>query len=815
MRSFIAGFAAGVLLLQTQSSLPAVEPLRIGAAIGAALLAVAASIHLWRRPHGFPKKFRAAFVALSCIAAGIALGFTYAATLAERRLADELPTQWEGVDVKLAGIVSGLPATNQSDRSVRFAFDVERVITPDAIVPSRLSLAWYTTWRGTKLQEDEPLPEVHAGERWQLTLRLRRPHGSANPHGFDLEAWMLENGLRASGHVRKDDGNVRLAKDPGRFIDHVDALRERIRTRILRALEGEPYAGVLVALTIGDQRSVSQDQWQLYNRTGVSHLLSISGLHVTLFATIIGGLVFQLWRRSQRLTTRLPARKAAALLGALAAFGYVLLAGFEVPAQRTLYMLIVAAIGLWIGRPGTAFNVLGWALFVVLLLDPWAVLAAGFWLSFGAVALLMYIGVGRLHANGRWAWLRAAAGAQWAITVGMVPMMLALFQQVSLVSPIANAFAIPIVSMVVVPLALAWLVLPWDFILIVAHQLFAWTAFVLQWLDKLPSAVWTQHAPPTWAVVAGVIGMLLLLAPRGLHGRLLGGLWLLPIFVVTPMRPDPGGVWFQVLDVGQGLAVVVQTHRHTLLYDTGARFTDITDAGNRIIAPYLRALGIERLDGLIVSHADADHSGGAVSLLGAVPVGWLRSSLPDDHRLVSARRLNQLPNARCEAGEAWTWDDVEFRVLHPTAGSYRDSRLKSNDRSCVIKVTSTHGSLLLTGDIEARSEAELILREGGRLTSDVMLVPHHGSKTSSTDAFIDAVTPDIAIATPGYRNRFGHPRPEVLARYELRRVRLLRSDYDGAIEARFDGGRPSMRTWRSDNGPYWRDRPVRDEPPLE
>ncbi|MBK8741107.1 MAG: ComEC family competence protein [Betaproteobacteria bacterium] len=463
-----------------------------------------------------------ALIRLLCVAAGATAGFLYAAIAAERRLADELPARWEGQDIRVAGIVRGLPAVNHSDRSVRFAFDVERVGTPAAIVPSRLSLAWYTTWRGTPLKDDEPLPELHAGERWQLTVRLRRPHGNANPHGFDLEAWMLENGLRATGYVRRDEGNRRLAAHSGRFIDRVDALRESIRERILRALDGRPYAGVLVALAVGDQRSVPQDQWLLYNRTGVSHLLSISGLHVTLFATVFGGAVYWCWRRSHRLTTRLPARKAAALLGALAAFGYVLLAGFEVPAQRTLYMLSVAALGLWIGRPGTAWTVLAWALFAVLLVDPWAVLAAGFWLSFGAVALLMYVGAGRLAANGGGHWLAAAGRAQWAITVGLIPLMLSLFQQVSLVAPLANALAIPVVGMVVVPLALVWLVLPWDGILLGAHQLFALAVIALEWLNTLPAAVWSQHAPPAWGVAAGVVGVLLLLAPRGLHVRLPG-----------------------------------------------------------------------------------------------------------------------------------------------------------------------------------------------------------------------------------------------------------------------------------------------------
>ena len=378
-------------------------------------------------------------------------------------------------------------------------------------------------------------------------------------------------------------------------------------------------------------------------------------------------------------------------------------------------------------------------------------------------------------------------------------------------APLANALAIPLVGMVVVPLALVWLVVPWDPILLLAHQLFALVAVVLQWLDALPAAVWVQHAPPPWATAAGMVGIVLLLAPRGLHVRLLGVLWLLPLFLVVPPRPGPGAVWLEVLDVGQGLAVVVQTERHTLLYDTGPRFNDLADAGNRIVAPYLRAQGIAALDALIVTHQDADHSGGALSLLQSVPVHWLASSMGPENRIVAARHAARLGHVPCHAGQSWTWDGVRFDMLHPRADSYGNPRLKTNDRGCVLKITSAFGSALLTADIEARSEAELVALQPEALPADVMLVPHHGSRTSSTPAFIAAVRPRVAIATPGYRNRLGHPRPEIVARYREQDIRFLRSDFDGAVRVRFDGGAPAIRAWRSVAGPYWRDRPAREE----
>ena len=545
----------------------------------------------------------------------------------------------------------------------------------------------------------------------------------------------------------------------------------------------------------------------------MGHLISISGLHVTLFATLMGALVLFLWRRSQRLTSWLPARKAAALAGALAAFAYVLLAGFQVPAQRTLYMLSVAAIGLWIGRPGTASTVLAWALGVVLVLDPWAMLAPGFWLSFGAVALLLFVGCQRL-APGQW--LAAATRTQWAVTLGLLPPMLALFQQVSLVSPIANAFAIPLVSLVVVPLTLGGLFIPWDPILVAAHEVFALCALALEWLSHLPAANWEQHAPPAWTMLAGIVGVLLLLAPRGVPGRWLGALWLLPLFLLVPAVPAPGQVWITVLDVGQGLAIAVQTAQHALVYDTGPRFNDQADSGNRIIAPYLRAAGIRRLDALIVSHRDSDHSGGARSLLEVVPIAWLASSLAPDDALYE--QLSGQRATRCEAGQRWAWDGVGFHFLHPLAESYGNSRLKTNDRGCVLRIDTQRGSVLFAADIEARSERELLARAAGDLAASVLIVPHHGSKTSSTTEFIAAVKPKLAVIAAGYRNRFGHPKPEILARYEEAGIRVVRTDFGGALAVNFtDEGSIVVQGQRERERRYWRSAPVRtaEQAPLE
>lgn len=798
MRLALLAFALGVGFLQRQAALPDWGGWIVCLVL---LLAVYGALVLAQLGRATP--LRLAGLVLATLAA-CALGFCWASWRAQLRLADALPQSWEGKDIQVVGVVDEMPQPG-GDASLRFALAVEKVLTPEAAVPTRVSVAWYPVRLPGELLAPPP---VHAGERWALTLRLRRIHGNVNPHGFDFEIWALERKLRASGYVRNDPENRRLDAFAGRAWDYVERQREELRQRILAALDGEPYAGAIVALAIGDQRAIPAPQWQIFNRTGVGHLISISGLHVTLFATFVGGLAFALWRRSTALSLRLPAHAAAGLVGVLAAACYVLIAGFQVPAQRTLYMLGVAAVGLWLGRPGSASTVLLWALAVVLAIDPWAVLAAGFWLSFGAVALLFYVGGNRA---GQTHWLRAAATAQWAMTLGLVPLLLLFFQQVSFASPLANAVAIPVVSLVVVPLTLLYLVLPLEGLLHAAHAVFALLTGGLEYLAGLPAAVWQQHAPPLWAAALGLGGALLLLAPRGLPGRWLGVLWFAPAFLVQPERPALGEAWITVLDVGQGTAVVVKTAQHSLLYDTGARFGPASDAGNRIVAPYLRASGSPRLGALVISHQDTDHSGGALSILQAVPVDWLMSSLHSGHEISVFAAATGLAHWPCMTGDRWEWDDVRFEVLHPIESNYADAKLKSNDLSCVIRVEDRHGSMLLVGDIEARSERELLARAGEALRADVLLVPHHGSKTSSTPSFLDAVAPRLAVLTVGYRNRFAHPRAEVLARYRERNIIVWRTDHEGAIDLRFGAAGPEVSGFRRLERRYWREAPQPEE----
>jgi competence protein ComEC len=502
------------------------------------------------------------------------------------------------------------------------------------------------------------------------------------------------------------------------------------------------------------------------------------------------------WRRSEALALALPAQKAAALAGFLAALAYCLISGFAVPAQRTLYMVGVVAAALWLGRATSASRVLAAALFLVLVLDPWAVLSPGFWLSFAAVAVIFYIGTSR---TARPHWLAQWGRVQWAVTVGLVPLLLVIFQQVSLVSPIANAVAIPVVSLVVTPLALAGAVLPFAWPLELGHAILEVLMAMLGWLAGLPGAVWHQYAPPAWTLPFALVGIAWLLLPRGFPARGLGIVLLLPLFATPPPGPRAGDLWIAVLDVGQGLSVLARTERHAVLYDAGPAFNAFSDSGSRVVLPYLRGEGIARLDALVVSHDDGDHSGGAASVLEAIPVGMLWSSLSSDHALLAATTWR----APCLAGRKWVWDAVSFEFLHPREEVLSGRSARANNRSCVLRIESKGGRVLLTGDIERAAERELLRYTPKLLTAEALVVPHHGSASSSLLEFVKQVAPRYAIFAAGYRNRFGHPREDVLARYREAGSELLRTDSGGAIKMRFEPEGIQVEAYRDRARRYW------------
>jgi competence protein ComEC len=412
------------------------------------------------------------------------------------------------------------------------------------------------------------------------------------------------------------------------------------------------------------------------------------------------------------------------------------------------------------------------------------------------VALILYITAYRLKPSH---WLVEYGKVQWAMTIGLVPMLLALFQQVSLVSPIANAFAIPLVSLVVVPLTLLGAILPLAAPLWLAHTVMAWTMALLEWLNSLPQAVWTQHAPPAWSIAAGMLGVLVVLLPRGFPSRWLGFVMMLPMFLNTPQAPAEDSLRLIIFDVGQGLSVAAQTRHHALLYDAGPDFSGGADSGNRILIPSLRAMGISKLDGLILTHDDTDHTGGAASIMQAMPIGWLSSSLPDGHPLLQT----SADKRRCMDGQTWQWDGVLFEMLHPDKGSYALKKISDNDRGCVLRISIANRHILLTADIEKASEMELLKEHPDKLPAALLVVPHHGSKTSSGKEFVASVKPGYAVFTVGYRNRFGHPKQKIVQRYAESGAQLLRSDEDGAILVGMNANDLQVELYRKTHRHYW------------
>ncbi len=771
--------AAGAAWLQQQAQLP---PLHyslfvIGAGLAAWLLGTSRS---------GPAQ---ALSSASRILAFFLAGFCWAGLYGSLRLADELDPDWSGRDVRLEGVISEL--TQPEAGSTRFRLDIERVMTVGARVPRHAAVTWYGDAHG----ERSHVPELRAGQRWQFTLRLRPPHGNYNPHGFDIEAWMLERGIRATGYVRDTDPARLVAPMVWRPGYAVQRLREAIRDNLFALLDEQPYAGILVALAIGDQRAISADQWRALTRTGTNHLMSISGLHITMVAGLAFALALRFWRRSIRLATLVSPLRAATLFGLMAATTYAALSGFGVPAQRALCMLAVVACALLTGWRASSPTILGVALLFVLVLDPMAVMSPGFWLSFAAVAaILMIRPVHGKTDSVLMSWWRV----QWAITIVLVPLLLVLFQQVSLVSPLANAIAIPLVSFVIAPLALLLVVVPMEFLATLAHEAVRLCFYLLDALSQLPGAVWQQHAPVTWTIPLAAGGAALAILPRGFPSRRLALVLLLPMFFVRPPQPADGELWFTLLDVGQGLSAVARTANHAVLFDTGPDYRGGNDAGSRIVAPYLRGEGIRELDVMIVSHDDIDHSGGAGSVAAALSAGMVVSSVNGTPGWAEQGGLHA-----CRSGQTWLFDDVRFEMLHPAPGSDHLREVGDNDRSCVLRVVSAYGSVLLPADIETRSEQELLARSGSHLRADVLVAPHHGSRTSSSPEFVAAVAPQLVLFPVGYANRYGHPHPLIEARFREFGAKLLRTDQLGSITLKFTRDGIDASAWRQAERRYW------------
>lgn len=741
MRTGMLALATGLLLLRFLPALPPVWVLWVLPIVGLILL-----------------PFRSYPVAF------FLFGFTWACTSAHWALEDRLAARLDGQTLWLEGQVVGLPEIR--DGVVRF--QLHGAESRRARLPDLLRLAWYDG------------PELHAGEHWRLAVKLKQPHGLVNPQTFDYEAWLLAQRIGAGGTVKRGE-----LLSPGQG---PSAWRDDLRRRLL-SVDAHGRQGALAALVLGDDSGLTMADWRLLQDTGTVHLLVISGQHIALLAALIYGLIAGLARFGwwPRILPWLPWACGLAFAGAL---GYGLLAGFDVPVQRACVM--VAVVLLWRLR----FRHLGvWmplllALNAVLLAEPLASLQAGFWLSFGAVAILAWVFSGRL---GAWSWWRTLARAQWTMAIGLLPLLLALGLPISASGPLANLLAVPWVSLAVVPLALLGTLLlpvPWlgEMLLWLAggllELLFLVLAPIATWLPA-----WLSPALPLWAWLLGSLGVLLLLLPGGVPLRGLGLALLLPLFFPPLHKPPAGRVEVWQLDVGQGLSFLLRTHEHALLYDAGPRYGDF-DLGERVVLPSMRKLGVSQLDLLLLSHADSDHSGGALAVQRGMPVAQVLSG--------EAQALPaELRAQPCTDGVSWEWDSVRF-------STWRWQQAEDgNQSSCVLMVEANGERLLLTGDIDSRAERAL-LDSGRDLRADWLQAPHHGSRSSSSQAFLQAVAPRAVLISRGQNNAFGHPHPQVMARYRALSLEVFDSVKSGAL--RFELGAHASAQGLREQARFWREK---------
>jgi len=735
------------------------------------VLAIAALIMAWRLP-----RVRALAVLM--------LGFAWAAWYGSTAMSARLPKDWEGQDFQVTGRVVGLAQTKAGATSV--PFQIEQASRDGQAIAwhGRARISWY----------EQPSVQPEPCSRWQLRLRLRRPRGTINPGGADSERSALARGIAAVGYVRDDPGNQRLSVATW----CLDRLRGSLADGIQSRVRNPHDAALLRAFTVGDTRGLEQHDWEVARANGISHLIAISGFHVGVAAVFGVWLCHALYWLWPSLAVRCPRVQAEAISALVTASAYGALAGLGMPTVRTMLMIGAFALARCSRRATGSGHALAMALMAILLVNPTAVLEAGFWLSFVGVAFLILCM--NAKERGLRGFLRELTLGQIVMTVALLPLTMWFFGEASLVGAVSNLVAVPFVSFVIVPCALLGMLL-----LIICPPLATPLLRVAEWLTHAqwwlleqtatwPGAHWYLPTVKPWALLLATLGAVWLFMPRGVPLRMLGALLFLPL--LCPVRDLPAAGAFQawVLDVGQGLAVVVRTRDHALVYDAGARYPSEYDLGAAVVIPSLYALGIDRLDMLMISHADNDHAGGAPAVAAAFPAARRYSGEPGRVRV---------PMAQCLAGQQWEWNGVRFRVLSPTTAMLNAS---ANDHSCVLLVEGRAGRLLLTGDIAMDTEPSVAasLNAGSR---PVLQVPHHGSKSSSSAEFITAVQPELAVVSAGWRNRFGHPRPEVMQRYAAAGVPVFNTAVDGAVQIDFPAAAPSYiaARWRLLERRYWRE----------
>jgi len=692
------------------------------------------------------------------IPAWLIAGFVWAWIQAWLFYQHDLPGQFEGKDMLIKGEIVSVPRDQKRHSSFLFLPTNAQMVTGQIWSnPGKIKLSWYGAH-----------PQLEPGQIWQFRVRLKKPNGLMNPAGFDYESWLFRNSVSAVGYIRKDKNNLLKTR-----IFNLQYLRYTLLHKLRSGLAESETTGVLIALALGLRDDIEPEQWQVFQKTGTSHLVAISGLHIGLVAGLCFFLGRWLWSRVPLFCLYFAAPRAAAILAISGALIYALLAGMAIPTQRALSMVVVVMLSLLLNRNSRPSHTLALALLVVLILDARSVLSPGFWLSFSAVALLVYGLSNRVRPLKGW---KSSIRAQWLITVGLFPLTIFFFQSSSLIAPLANIIAIPWVSLLIVPgiLIASVLILTGlpgaEILLHFTSEALLPLQFLLEKLAGISFSQWFSASPSVMIIMLAIAGILLLMSPKGLPVKRVGIVLLLPVFFMSGNPLQSGSIKLTLLDAGQGLASVIQTKNHTLVFDTGAIYSKRFDIGRAVVVPYLRQQGVKEIDMVVISHGDQDHIGGFQSLQQAFAIKTLYSGSPE--------KLSDYPVIACQAGVSWKWDDVKFSFLHPSGLK----KLKRNDRSCVLKIESQAGSVLLTGDIHRKSERMMVRQKTLDLRADILVAPHHGSKSSSMSDFVDRVKPRYVLFATGYRNRFRHPNKTVVKRYQHVKSHILSSPEQGAIQ---------------------------------
>lgn len=832
MRIWALAFLIGILILQQFSHLPSIYW------VMTSLVSFILFVRFLRE-----KLFS---YHLLIIISGLTCGFSWSLAHAHWLMEQRLSDQYEGIDLIIEGQISSLPVNKTirgqgkyQTRSIRFEFtptNVRRSIPKNAHLitsidlnhfPKKLRLSWY-----------RPTAVIYAGEYWRFKVRLKRPYGMMNPGGYDYEKALYQKRIQAKGSIKKSDLNQKLNIVP--FDSRLSTLLLSVRQGLLTKLnmldigeQSDFIRSVTQSLILGYRGGLDASQWRVFQRTGTIHLMAISGLHIGLVAALVYGLISFCWRMIGVGCLTVPAPQIAAIAALLAAASYAALAGFTIPTQRALVMLLVGMIHIIFKRtPLPVSKTIAIALILVLLFDPLATLSQGFWLSFVAVSVIIYLmqatnskKINTIKSDNNTASLLAVDSAdnfqsgvlitikkilnafvnscltfgrlQWALTIALFPLVLYFYQSSSLVSPIANLIAIPVISLAVVPLMfLATLLLFVN--TVIANSVFSITNFIysllwefLEILSKWDYATFELSIDSLWVLVLSYMGIALWLSVKGTPMRWLAIVFVLPMLIHSKDVLDDGEAIVTVLDVGQGLSSIVQTKNHTVVFDAGAKYSENFDIGRAVVIPFFQHIGRNKIDTVIISHGDNDHLGGFTSIATNIPIQNVLTSIPDSAVIQKESKSDSgkinYKVSSCQRGQKWMFDNVEFSILSPVEiNSVAENGHDKNNQSCVLKISTNFGSALITGDIEREMESHLYHSYPESLQSEVLVVPHHGSNTSSLKGFIKTVDPDYAVFTVGYKNRYNLPNTKVVKRYQqTSKATLYKTNETGALSFHF------------------------------